>query len=247
MVDYSVIKVLPMPFQTVANQRLFQQVAEQIAGLIRSGELGLGTRLPAERDLSKLLGVSRPTVREAMIALEITGLVEVRTGAGAYVRAAVPHAGAPDAGPSAFELLAARRVVEGEIAAVAAECASPPGVETLNRAIDLYRVESQRGADCFEADRAFHIGLAEMTGNSVFQRIVTQFWGDMRGPIFQRLGELTHFAGKTSNNIADHKRIRDAVVRGKPAEARQAMHDHLANVEAYFLDEGREATTSMNR
>ncbi len=236
-----------MPFQTVANQRLFQQVAKQIAGLIRSGELGIGTRLPAERDLSKLLGVSRPTVREAMIALEIAGLVEVRSGAGAYVRALVARADAPDAGPSAFELLAARRVVEGEIAALAAESASPPGIETLNRAIDLYRVELLRGADCFEADQAFHVGLAAMTGNTVFQRIVSQFWGDMRGAIFQRLGELTNFAGKTSNNIVDHRRIRDAVARGQPAEARQAMHDHLANVEAYFLDEGRLIARSMNR
>jgi DNA-binding FadR family transcriptional regulator len=237
---------IAMPFQTVASQRLFQQVADQIAGLIRSGELGLGTRLPAERDLSKLLGVSRPTVREAMIALEIAGLVEVRTGAGAYVRQASARADAPDAGPSAFELLAARRAIEGEIAAAAAEAASPTAIAILNGAIERYRVESLRGADCFEADRTFHVSLAEMTGNSVFVRIVMQFWDDMRGPIFQRLGELTGLSDKTSHNIADHRRIRDAVARHNPAEARTAMHDHLGHVETYLLDDGSISAASLS-
>jgi len=74
-----------MPFQIVESQRLYQQVAEQLGGLIDRGEFREGDRLPPERELSKKLGVSRPVVREAMIALEIAGLVEVRVGAGAFV------------------------------------------------------------------------------------------------------------------------------------------------------------------
>jgi DNA-binding transcriptional MocR family regulator len=72
-----------MPFQAVATQRLYEQVAGQVTDLVARGEFKPGDRLPPERDLAKLLGVSRPTVREAMIALEIAGLVEVRVGAGA--------------------------------------------------------------------------------------------------------------------------------------------------------------------
>src|SRR5882672_9967450 len=78
-------RISRMPFQAVATQRLYEQVAGQVTDLVARGEFKPGDRLPPERDLAKLLGVSRPTVREAMIALEIAGLVEVRVGAGAFV------------------------------------------------------------------------------------------------------------------------------------------------------------------
>ena len=74
-----------MPLQTVEPQRLYRQIAAQLRGHITSGEFKPGTRLPAERDLAKQLGVSRPSVREALIALEVEGYVEVRIGSGVYV------------------------------------------------------------------------------------------------------------------------------------------------------------------
>jgi DNA-binding FadR family transcriptional regulator len=229
-----------MPFQAVTTQRLFQQVVEQIAELIRSGELRPGARLPAERDLSKRLGVSRPTVREAMIALEISGLIEVRSGAGVYVRTSASQARLANAGPSAFELLAARRLVEGEIAAAAAGNRHPNGIAKLDHSIAVYRTEYRNGHDCFEADRAFHLGLAEMTGNSVFVRIVAEFWGDMRGSIFNRLGESSKFSGKLRSDISEHERIRDAIALGDANGARQAMHDHIAHAEKLFLSDGND-------
>jgi DNA-binding FadR family transcriptional regulator len=65
-----------------------------------------------------------------------------------------------------------------------------------------------------------------MTGNSVFLRIVTEFWGDMRGPIFNRLGELSRFSVTLQSNIADHERIRNAVAARVADAARRARHDH---------------------
>src|SRR5215831_8752577 len=114
-----------MPFQVVESQRLYQQVAEQLGGLIDRGEFREGDRLPPERELSKKLGVSRPVVREAMIALEIAGLVEVRGGAGTFVKRARGDTGSllaavADPGPGPFDLIAARRLLEGEIAFSAA-------------------------------------------------------------------------------------------------------------------------------
>ena len=73
------------PLQTVEPQRLYRQIAGQLRALISQGELAVGSRLPAERDLAKQLGVSRPSVREALIAMEVEGWVEVRTGSGIYV------------------------------------------------------------------------------------------------------------------------------------------------------------------
>src|ERR687890_441929 len=75
-----------MPLQTVESQRLYRQIAEQLRSLIASGEFAAGGRLPAERDLAKQLGVSRPSVREALIALEVEGVIDVRTGSGIYVQ-----------------------------------------------------------------------------------------------------------------------------------------------------------------
>src|SRR5512140_3135570 len=108
-----------MPFQSIEPRRLYRQIAEQIRTLIKSGEFKAGGRLPPERDLARQLGVSRPSVREALIALEVEGLVEVRIGSGIYVtglpRAAPPtESEQPAAGP--FELLRARYVIESECA-----------------------------------------------------------------------------------------------------------------------------------
>jgi len=75
-----------MPIQALGPQRLYRQIAEQLRTLIGKGEFAPGARLPAERDLAKQLGVSRPSVREALIALEVEGWVEVRTGSGVYVQ-----------------------------------------------------------------------------------------------------------------------------------------------------------------
>src|SRR5437667_1767217 len=116
-----------MPFQSIEPRRLYRQIAEQIRTLIRDGEFVPGARLPPERDLAKQLGVSRPSVREALIALEVEGLVEVRIGSGIYVqRGAATRSDEPSsvhaaAGP--FELLRARHVIESECAALAAKSA----------------------------------------------------------------------------------------------------------------------------
>src|SRR2546430_11104690 len=75
----------PLPLQTVEPRRLYRQIADQIAGLIEAGEFARGARLPAERELAALLGVSRTSVREAIISLEIAGLVDVRVGTGIFV------------------------------------------------------------------------------------------------------------------------------------------------------------------
>ncbi|HEY1231587.1 MAG TPA: GntR family transcriptional regulator, partial [Ramlibacter sp.] len=109
-----------MPLQLVEPQRLYRQIAEQLRALIAKGEFSVGARLPAERDLARQLGVSRPSVREALIALEVEGWVEVRTGSGVYVLERHQPAAAPAPGAQAewgpLELIRARRIVEGETA-----------------------------------------------------------------------------------------------------------------------------------
>ena len=108
-----------MEIKSVKVQRLYLQVADQLMELIRGGSLKSGERLPSERDLAEQFGVSRPTIREAMIALEIAGLVEIRSGSGVYVLEARDKSSpqVDDQGPGPFEILEARRLIEGEACA----------------------------------------------------------------------------------------------------------------------------------
>ena len=122
-----------VPLHQVQPRRLYRQIADQIAGLIAAGEFPPGSRLPAERELASKLGVSRASVREAIISLEIGGLVDVRVGTGIFVVGPKePSNTHRDAGPGPFELLNARKLVEGEIAALAASEATDATNRTAN-------------------------------------------------------------------------------------------------------------------
>src|SRR5262252_2242857 len=153
-----------MPLQLVEVQRLYEQVAEQIGNLIHAGEFRVGDRLPPERELAKTLGVSRPVVREAMIALEIAGLVEVRGGAGTFVKRARGDTGSllaavADPGPGPFDLIAARRLLEGEIAFSAAPKITSADIRSLHDAIEEMRADIAGGKDTRPADRLFHVRI----------------------------------------------------------------------------------------
>jgi DNA-binding FadR family transcriptional regulator len=223
-----------MPFQAIEAQRLYQQVAEQVAGLIRSGELPAGTRLPPERDLAQRLGVSRPTLREAMVALEIAGFVEVRTGSGIYVRrrtAAAEPALSFDAGPGAFDLLGARLLIEPEIAASAAVTASPADIRRLDETVAaLEEAPDHRASQ--HADCRFHALIAEATRNSVLVSIVEGLWAHMFSPIFETLSLRTGLPESRRMTLADHAAIVAAIKAGDAGAAREAMRRHLENVRA---------------
>jgi len=171
-----------MPIQTVEPKRLYRQIAEQLRSLISKGEFAVGKRLPAERDLAKQLGVSRPSVREALIALEVEGWVEVRTGSGVYVldrSNQVQRKNGPQIVPSEWgplELIRARRVVEGEIASMAAVQAKRKDIDAMRKAIDAMKSDAGRGVLPLEGDRAFHTAIVEACGNVVLIETVQSFW-----------------------------------------------------------------------
>jgi DNA-binding FadR family transcriptional regulator len=234
----SFIRETSVPFQAIATQRLYEQVAEQVSRLIASGEFHAGDRLPPERDLARQLAVSRPVLREALVALELAGWVEVRSGAGAYVKASgrTPLKFV-DGGPGAFELLAARRTIEGEVAALAAAAATQEDVTELRALNDDIRRETEAGRTGVEADGAFHRRLADVIGNAVLADIVAHLWAGMNGPILARFHELTNRPGKHRTNIADHEAI-IAAIGGHDADgARRAMAAHIGHVEAVFAED----------
>ncbi|MDR3372802.1 MAG: FadR/GntR family transcriptional regulator [Ancalomicrobiaceae bacterium] len=218
-----------MPFQPIDSQRLYQKVADQIGELIRAGEFKPGHRLPPERDLSKQLGVSRPVVREAMIALELAGLIEVRTGAGTFVREAANGAEAlGDVGHSPYDILSSRMVIEGEIAAIAAREAGPDAVATLSRLVDaMARAGVESDPDL---DRQFHVGIADATGSAVLAAVVGWLWQMQYAPVFAILSERVHLAENLEATVQGHRAIVTALEAHDAATAKAAMCEHLAQV-----------------
>jgi DNA-binding FadR family transcriptional regulator len=228
-----------MPIQIIESQRLYQRIAGQIAGLIRKGEWQPGERLPPERDLAAKLGVSRPTVREAMIALEISNLVEIRPGAGTYVRGVATNGPkvvsvAGDAGPSPFDLITARRLIEGEIAAVVAGQVTPEELDGLSAAIEKMESDIKEGAQLVssqeDGDFLFHVRLAAASHNASLESIVGQLWEDMRHPIFAALSRRFHLPENATRAVREHRAVFYRLVAGDAAGARTAMHQHLDQV-----------------
>lgn len=225
-----------MPLKVVETRRLYQVVADQIADAIRAGEYCPGGRLPPERDLSRECGVSRPVVREAMIALEIAGIVEVRGGSGVYVRATPsPSTRMPDAGEDPYEAFLARQVIEGEIAAIAAKTATQDDIAELRLALELMRTTAQRGPGPDRNDRRFHLALVKSTHNMALLQVMHFIWDELLSAGGELWAKLRERRSVRPNRIADHEAILAAIEARDPAAARQAMHHHFDGAIRDFL------------
>ena len=214
-----------------APTKLYQQVAEQIASAIRRGEHAAGARLPSERDLAETLSVSRPTVREAIIALEIQGFVSSRQGSGIYVSDRQPNGGGGrDLDVGAFELTEARRAVEPEVAALAALSITDEQLAGLERIIGEMAQENAAHVEGEKADRRFHLLIAEATRNSALAATVEHLW-DLRysSPLCMEMLARARSAG-VQPRIEEHQLILRALTARDSAEARRTMRDHLSRV-----------------
>lgn len=212
--------------------RLYERVANDLSARIADGQYAVAQRLPSERDLAQAYGVSRPTIREAIIALELDGLVEVRTGSGVYVTARLPRggqAGEMDVGP--FELLEARRAIEGEACALAAVLISDAELDQLDGLVAEMQHENDRDVVMSEdADRRFHMVIAECTQNSAMVAAVQMLWdARARSPQTKLLSVKAHAAGVTPR-IDEHAAILGALRARSPEDARNAMRSHLSRV-----------------
>jgi len=238
-----------MPLQAVEPQRLYRQIAEQLRALMSGGEFTPGSRLPAERDLARQLGVSRPSVREALIALEVEGWVEVRTGSGVYVleragRLPGDDTKVPPAEWGPLELIRARRVIEGEIAALAATQARRKHIQAMRDAIDLMQDDADRGVAPLAGDREFHTAVAQACDNVVLLETVQTFWDARRGPLFERLGDYFETVPSWRMAIAEHEAVLAAIRSHDAQAARAAMQIHMDKSHARFSASWRRANRS---
>ena len=219
-----------MPIKAVESQRLYRRIAEEIVRLIKRGEYKPGARLPPERDLATMLKVSRPSVREALIALEVEGYVDVRVGSGVYVSRAGPARGkavrlAADYGP--FELITARRLLESECAALAAKNATPAQVRRMHAAVSAMIRDRKRNVMPLENDRRFHLEMAEAGGNSALALVVRTLWDQRTGPLFLQLEHHFDTPELWDAAIAEHQAVMVAIEAQDGAKARTTMRRHM--------------------
>lgn len=223
------------------DQRLYQVVARQIARLIEQNAKDKTWRMPTERELAEELGVSRPVVREAVIALEMRGIVEVRGRAGIVV---LPARGAfnfevagGDIGPGPFELLEARLAVEASAAALAAERATKYDLVTLEECIA--QMERETGVLLLQekGDRDFHMTIARMTNNSIIVSMIEALWAQRdESLMWRKLHEHIHAESVRPLWIGDHHAILAALRMRNPDAAYKAMARHIRNVMSELLD-----------
>lgn len=238
--------------QAVASTRLYRMIADQIAARIKAGDFPAGGRLPAERELAEQLQVSRASVREALIALEIEGYVDVRVGTGVFVcppredgqyqdaqsaqgtttAATADNVDATDIGP--FDLLETRLLIEPECAALAAQKASPAQIAAIRAAHEGMSLTESPSVH----DRAFHSAIGAACGNAALAAAISHIWHlSTLSPVFHRLEEHFVTTKVWSEAQKEHERILAAIVDRDPIRARHAMHDHLVGILARLRED----------
>jgi GntR family transcriptional repressor for pyruvate dehydrogenase complex len=218
----------------VRSIRIYEEIVRQIRTLVADGKLKSGDRLPPERELTERFRVSRTSVREALRALESTGLVEIRPGEGAFVRpVSVESLIEPLAmvilaqREATTELYEARRLLEPPIAALAARRASPDEVAELGRLLDEQAAEVAAGRTGLAQDAAFHRVIAQSSHNRAITRIVTA----LMDLLAQAREESLLTPGRPQRSHDDHRKVLGAIAAGDSRAAERAMLAHLGAVE----------------
>lgn len=217
-----------MALEAIEPRRLYRQVADRLRAHIESGAAAIGDRLPTERELADRLGVSRPTIREALIALEVEGRVRIRVGSGIYVcepPAAAPEIRSEPEGP--FEVLSARAFLEGAIAAEAALRIDPAALRELDALLAAMADVQHPSDEAVMLDRAFHLAIAGVPGNSVIVRTVRELFDQRMTAYFGRLAQYFENASSWRAALDEHRAIRDALAARDAERARRAVQLHL--------------------
>jgi len=224
----------PTPKRIIAPQRLFRQIADALEERIVAGEFQAGDRLPTERELSSYYSVSRTSVREALLTLEIAGLVSIRVGSGVYVlspdepeKSTITEQ--PDL-PGLEEILDARLMFEPEICAAAASNATAEDIARIAATLDVMRDEHRNAAETERGDREFHHAISQACGNAIAQDTLKRIWESMNSPLWQNLQRHIRSPILRLKWIEDHEAIFAAIRDKDRTKARSTMRQHIKHV-----------------
>lgn len=214
-----------------------QQITEALERHIFDAGLRVGDKLPPERELSRILGCSRETLRRALAEMEMRGALWRHVGQGTFLGARPSGHPVRDAilvqGATPLQLMQARMTIEPSVAADAAVLASPAQIAWLNHLIARGRAATTR-SECEQLDAAFHRGLAEVTGNPILLGLLDYLTGVRRHAAWQREWEQTYrrlgVGTFTTFHCEQHAKVVACIAQGQGDEAAMAMRQHLETI-----------------
>ncbi|MEV6637761.1 FadR/GntR family transcriptional regulator [Actinoplanes sp. NPDC051470] len=214
----------------MVKPRLYEQVLERLRAHVAEAGLRAGDRLPAERDLAASLGVSRASVKQAIVVLEVQGLIETRHGGGTYlVRGTLdvePVEQLVERRKQLPDVLDAREALETKLAELAAERRTADELEDIRQALDFMRDEVAEGGFGMEGDRRFHAAVTAAAHSS----LLAEFMKSIAGQITESRTESLRQPGRPPRSLAQHTAIYEAIAAGEPKKAAAAMRKHVRTV-----------------
>ncbi len=236
-----------MDFRKIEPKKLYLQIAEQIMERIGDGRLPIGSKLPSERDMATQMGVSRPSIREALIALELLGVVEIRIGQGTFVVG--KPASLKTLGSSRmvlpFDLLEARAAIESNVAVLVARKWQDGTID--ERAFKkTYKITEQMKRILADDDRVeefyglglgFHKALAEASSNEVLSEVVGSLVEATNHPLWALINKkILEDRSAREDQIREHEVVLDAIQRGDGEAASRAMRHHIEELAELVLE-----------
>ncbi|GAA5171526.1 FadR/GntR family transcriptional regulator [Amycolatopsis dongchuanensis] len=218
------------PLRPVSRPRLYEQVVEQLRAYADAAGLKAGDRLPSERDLAERLRVSRASLKQAIVVLEVQGLVEIRHGGGTYLRADSLH---PEPVARLVErrrrlpdVLDAREAMETKLAELAAQRRTEADLAEIDAALTAMRAEIDDGKPGEEGDRRFHAAVTA----AAHSELLADFMARIADQIAETRHESLQQPGRPPQSLAQHTKIADAIRAQDARAAVEAMRVHLETV-----------------
>lgn len=236
-------------FKPIRPKKISEEIVEQIKVLISDGQLKPGERVPSERELATLLGVSRPSVREAIMVLEAMGLVESRQGGGTFVLSlteatlADPLTSMVEKNPKMLYALAEVRMgLETWSAYLAAERATDAEIEHMDELFQEMERQACKGGWKPDIDAKFHYAITAAAHNTIQVHVLNTIHGLFHTTIMVALMEFYQKEGYIDLLTTHHRNILEAIREHNPDKAREAMREHLSLVmdKMRQLDEGKQ-------
>ena len=231
-------------FNKVQTKKVYMKIVEQIRDLIKEGKLKPGDKLPPEQILSKEFGTSRPSVREALSALEILGITESRGGKGNFIR---NNLGFPlyeqifkelEEEESPFEILEARKAVETEIVGLSAKKATKEEIDAIKESLNKMKENMTDIPKIMKIDREFHINIARAVHNNLLFSMMIYLADLLNEKLWIKMKEKSwNIPGCPQKYLEEHIEIFNAIKNKDSKDARKRMYDHLAGVEQDLLSE----------
>ena len=225
-------------FKAINRRSLYQDIVGQVQELIRDGVLKPGDRLPPERELAERLKVSRSSLREAMRALELQGLLVSRPGAGTFVSTesldtliSIIAASFSETSGILNDIFEVRHLLEPQIAALAAERVTPKDIQHMEEALEEQSRQIARGETGVEGDTAFHFAMAQATQNWALVKVFSTIADILR----QSQDQSLQTPGRPQRSLASHRHLLEVIRQRDVEGARPAMEHHIAEVELAHL------------